>query len=275
MAIGISNVRGKQSRSAISSPISTPVTKMKTQHELRYEDFVLSTSSKSLDALNDSLNESSDAFSFIVFPASMSRSLPTPPRYHTAFLSDLRLRKIYEGLQQMTSEVAAAEVTQLFDRYFDEYKQKWKPGVTIRPECDHYSVAAALFLCAEFADKEATLERIDSWNLWYEVNKGREGQFDDRARILPLFLVNTYCRMLIKDGMELESVNFLIANFGEDSSIKRNTLVTKPLHKWDRHIVATEPISFLTLVPSWSSRILKYPNLYDGLIDFLRASLDE
>ena len=105
MAIGISNVRGKQSRSAISSPISTPVTKMKTQHELRYEDFVLSTSSKSLDALNDSLNESSDAFSFIVFPASMSRSLPTPPRYHTAFLSDLRLRKIYEGEKGVRSQI--------------------------------------------------------------------------------------------------------------------------------------------------------------------------
>jgi len=239
-----------------------------TANKSRSEEFLISTASRDFGQLKDSLDEASDSFSFIVFPAGLSRTGPEPPIFHKSFCSDLRLRKLYELLKTMPAEIASTKVKTIFDDYFVKYQHKWSKGATILPERDHYSVAAALFLCAEFADDSATLARIDRWNDWYERNKGRSTHFDERARILPLFLMNTYCSMLINNGADIGTINAMIDGLKETTRITESVRL-RPLKKWDSMLNNEEPIAVLPVVISWSHRIL-----YDDLNAFLRSSVE-
>lgn len=240
--------------------------------EIRNEEFLASTATRSIDQLKDSLDEAGDAFSFIILPAGMQRSAPTPPVYHNAFLADRRLRKIYEGLLQMPAEDASAAASALFDDYFARYQDKWTNS-TIRPERDHYGVAATLFLCAEFCNDPIILNRIDEWTNWYELNQGISTHFDRRARILPLFLMNTYCNMLVRNGASIESVNDIIEGLEETTHVKE-TLQVVPVQRWDSVKRSDKPIARVPVIPGWSNRILRDPELYATLNTFLRAAIE-
>ena len=172
----------------------------------RHFSFFKETQSRTFDELLRSLNEHSEAFSSVVFPSQLTAGVDLVE--FNSVLVDRRVAKIYETLQLVDPNEAAAISAAMVEREFAIYRNQWE-GNTAIPARYKYAMDASLFLCSEFCAPELVIKSIDDWNSWHQGElQGRGYQFKSDGPQDFHFTANLYTHMIIKkNDLTLEQAN--------------------------------------------------------------------